>query len=108
MAGVGTTLVEAMFLGMDAVGVEYEQKFVVQANKNIKHIKKLFPDKKLGRTVCIKGDARNLSCLDATPNHTYIVASFDRFKPTLNILSKHVNHIAEKVFLLKFSKLGGI
>jgi len=38
MAGIGTTLVEAMLLGMDAVGVEYEKKFVDQANKNIEHI----------------------------------------------------------------------
>jgi len=34
MAGVRTTLIEAVLLGMDAVGVEYERKFVDQANKN--------------------------------------------------------------------------
>jgi len=33
MAGIGTTLVEAMLLGMNAVGVEYERKFVKQANE---------------------------------------------------------------------------
>ena len=64
MAGVGTTLVEAMLLGMDAVGVEFEKKFVDQANKNIEHIRKLFPNRKLGNVVCIKGDARDLSCLN--------------------------------------------
>jgi DNA modification methylase len=64
MAGVGTTLVEAMLLGMDAVGVEYEKKFVDQANKNIEHLKKVFPNKKLGKAICIQGDARDLSCLN--------------------------------------------
>ena len=64
MAGVGTTLVEAMLLGMNAVGVEYEKKFVDQANKNIEHVKKIFPNKNLGRAVCIQGDARDLSCLN--------------------------------------------
>jgi len=65
MAGIGTTLVEAMLLGMDAVGVEYEKKFVDQANRNIEHLKKLFPNKKLGNAICIEGDARDLSCLNS-------------------------------------------
>ena len=65
MAGVGTTLVEAMLLGMDAVGVEFEKKFVDQANKNISHVAKLFPNRNLSKAVCIKGDARDLSRLNA-------------------------------------------
>jgi tRNA G10 N-methylase Trm11 len=28
MAGIGATLVEAMLLGMNAIGVEYERKFI--------------------------------------------------------------------------------
>lgn len=64
MAGVGTTLVEATFLGMDAVGVEFENKFVDQANKNIEHARRFFPNQNLGRAVCVKGDARDLSCLN--------------------------------------------
>jgi DNA modification methylase len=63
MAGIGTTLIEAMLLGMNAVGVEYEKKFVDQANKNIKHLEKTSRDKKLEKAVCIQGDARDLSCL---------------------------------------------
>lgn len=39
MARIGTILVEAMLLGMDAVGVEYEKNFVDQANKNIEHVR---------------------------------------------------------------------
>ena len=61
MAGIGTTLVEAMLLGMNTVGIEFEKKFVDQANKNIEHVKKLFPNKNLGKAVCIQGDARDLS-----------------------------------------------
>jgi len=64
MAGIGTTLVEATLLGMDAVGIEFEKKFVDQANKNIEHIRRTNPAQKLGKAICIKGDARNLSCLN--------------------------------------------
>lgn len=63
MAGIGTTLVEAMLLGMDAVGVEYEKKFVDRANKNVVHAKELFPKRNLGGAICINGDARDLSFL---------------------------------------------
>lgn len=61
MAGIGTTLIEAMLLGMDAIGIEYEKKFVKQANKNIKHIRRTHSDLKLGKAVCFQGDARKLS-----------------------------------------------
>ena len=63
-AGIGTTLVEAMLLGMDAIGIEYEQRFATQANKNIEHIRKLFQNKNLGKAVRIGGDSRDLSCLN--------------------------------------------
>jgi tRNA G10 N-methylase Trm11 len=61
MAGIGTTLVEAMLLGMDAVGIEYEKQFVDQANKNIWHVRNGVRDRKLGDAVCVHGDARRLS-----------------------------------------------
>lgn len=63
MAGVGTTLVEAMLLGMNAVGVEYERKFVDQTNRNMDHVRKIFPNENLGKAICFKGDARDLSFL---------------------------------------------
>ena len=63
MAGVGTTLIEAMLLGMDTVGVEFEEKFVNEANKNIEHAEELFHGRNLGQATCIKGDARELSSL---------------------------------------------
>jgi tRNA G10 N-methylase Trm11 len=64
MAGIGTTLVEAMLLGMDAVGIEYEKTFVDQAKRNISHVVKSFRNRNLGKAVCIRGDAKNLSCLN--------------------------------------------
>ncbi len=61
MCGIGTTCVEASLLGMESVGIEYEKKFVDQARKNIQHLQKIFPDKKLGRAKIIQGDARQLT-----------------------------------------------
>ena len=63
MAGVGTTMVEAIRLGLDAVGIEYEKKFVKQANANIRHVGKTLSSGCLGKAICIQGDARDLSGL---------------------------------------------
>lgn len=60
MAGIGTTLVEAMFVGLDAIGIEYEKAFMEQANKNIHHTKQTFTNQHLGNANCIQGDAREL------------------------------------------------
>lgn len=64
MAGIGTTLVEAMLLGADAVGIEYEEKFADRANKNVQHVRESFAGVNLGNAVCCQGDARNLWCDD--------------------------------------------
>jgi DNA modification methylase len=61
MCGIGTTCVEASLLGMESFGIEYEQKFVDQARKNIQNLRKLYPNKRLGRATIIRGDARLLS-----------------------------------------------
>ncbi|MGA8856957.1 MAG: DNA methyltransferase [Candidatus Bathyarchaeia archaeon] len=66
MAGIGTTLVEAMLLGMDAIGVEYEKKFADQANSNIQHVEGNFDQSRLGNAVCLHGDARSLEFLNKT------------------------------------------
>ena len=95
MAGVGTTLIEAMLLGMDAVGIEYEQKFVVQVNKNIQHVQKIFKDRKLGKAVCIKGDARNLSCLN-NPKVNSIVFSPPYFDALSTTKASHKSDFALK------------
>jgi len=37
MAGIGSTLIEAMHLGRDAIGVEYEQQWATWARLNLEH-----------------------------------------------------------------------
>jgi DNA modification methylase len=68
MTGIGTTLVEAMLLGMDAVGIEYEKQFADQANSNIKDIERTFDQTRLGSADCFHGDARNLKYADNSFN----------------------------------------
>jgi DNA modification methylase len=68
MAGIGTTLVEAMLLGLNVLGVEYEKAFVERANKNIQHIRKAFGKIRLGNAICNQGDARNLNYEDDSFN----------------------------------------
>lgn len=70
MAGIGTTLVEAILLGMDAIGIDLEKKFVDRANENIQRIHADFPDRKLGHAKCLQGDARSLAKLDVN-NKTF-------------------------------------
>jgi tRNA G10 N-methylase Trm11 len=74
MTGVGTTLVESALLGMDAIGIELERKFVNQANENIRHVRKDFADRKLGNAKCMQGDARFLSKYNLG-NFSFIVMS---------------------------------
>ena len=77
MAGIGTTLVEAILLGMDAVGVELERKFVNQANENIRYIRKDFADQNpnLGHAKCLYGDARFLCKLELDKTFSSIIFS---------------------------------
>jgi DNA modification methylase len=60
MCGVGTTNVEASLLGIKNWGMDYEQKYVNRAKANIKALGEKFPNKKLGKSTIIKGDARHL------------------------------------------------
>jgi tRNA G10 N-methylase Trm11 len=57
MVGIGTTCVEASLLGMESYGVDYEEKFVLVARKNLKALK----GRNLGRATVVRGDARFLS-----------------------------------------------
>lgn len=69
MSGIGTTLVEAMLLGLDSKGLELEQNFVRQANTNIQKIKKEFKGlKTIGEANCILGDARRMMFKDNSFN----------------------------------------
>jgi DNA modification methylase len=61
MAGIGTTIIEGMILGRNVIGIEYEQKFVDMAQKNIDKTKancSFFKGVGIGKI--IKGDSREL------------------------------------------------
>lgn len=58
MMGIGTTLVEAVLLGRNTVGVEYEQKFFDLAKRNLEGLKVFKPK---GQWQIFKGDSRKLA-----------------------------------------------
>ena len=60
MCGIGTTLVEAVHAGRDAVGVEYESRWADIADANITHAHHLGGT---GRGAVIRGDATKLTSL---------------------------------------------
>ncbi|MEY9858566.1 modification methylase [Catenulispora sp. GAS73] len=57
MCGIGTTLVEAIHLGRDAIGVEYEQRWANLALANIDHAA---DQGATGGATAIRGDARHI------------------------------------------------
>jgi hypothetical protein len=57
MAGIGSTLIEAMHLGRDAIGVEYEQQWATLARLNLEHATS---QGATGHGEVICGDARHL------------------------------------------------
>lgn len=70
MAGIGSTIVEGMILGRNVIGIEYEQKFVDMAQKNIEktNLSMKFLNS-LGKGIIIKGDSRELcKLLSEQPN----------------------------------------
>ncbi len=60
MCGIGTTLVEAVHLGRDAVGVEYEPAWAQLARRNLHHGR---AQGATGRGRVIQGDARQIDSL---------------------------------------------
>ena len=60
MCGIGTTLVEAIHLGRDAIGVEYEPRWARIAAANITHARR---HGAAGQAEVIRGDARQLPAL---------------------------------------------
>ena len=60
MCGIGTTLVEAVHAGRDAVGVEYEQRWANLAARNIAHAADRGAS---GRATVVHGDARAIGRL---------------------------------------------
>jgi modification methylase len=60
MCGIGTTLVEAIHLGRDAIGVEYEPRWAHIAAANITHARRQGAS---GEAEVTRGDARQLPAL---------------------------------------------
>ena len=52
MCGIGTTIIEGMLLGRNVIGIEYEQKFVDLAKKNIE--KTLVKKREKNITICYR------------------------------------------------------
>ncbi len=60
MAGIGTTLVEAVHAGRDAIGVEYESRWADIADANLVHA---HAQGATGRGAVVRGDATTLAAL---------------------------------------------
>ncbi len=65
MAGIGTTLLEGMRLFPNSlfIGVELEEKFIKWCNASIKKIERIAKEDwfmKVGKAICVQGDAREL------------------------------------------------
>lgn len=60
MAGIFTTGIEGSLLGRNVIGIEYEQKFVDLAQKNIEQTNKQMGFMKRGKAIILKGDARDI------------------------------------------------
>ena len=60
MCGIGTTLIEAIHLGRDAIGIEYEPRWAHLAVAGIRHAER---DGAAGSAEVIRGDARDLTAL---------------------------------------------
>lgn len=58
MCGIGTTLVEAVHLGRDAIGMEYEAHFAQMAAGNLRHARS---QGATGTGQVVRGDARNIA-----------------------------------------------
>jgi DNA modification methylase len=59
MAGIGTTVIEAVRAGRNAIGIEYEDRFVRLCNKNLRFTK-TERNNHTGKGIFIKGDSRQL------------------------------------------------
>lgn len=59
MTGIGTTVIEAVKLGRNAVGVEYEKKFMNLCNKNLRLTREKM-NNSIGKGMFIQGDSRDL------------------------------------------------
>jgi modification methylase len=68
MCGIGTTLVEAIHLGRDALGVELERRWATLATANLAHARE---QGATGRAAVLEGDARQLPRLLTRAHRTW-------------------------------------
>ncbi|MBB4738325.1 DNA modification methylase [Actinoplanes octamycinicus] len=83
MCGIGTTLVEAVHAGRDAVGVEYESRWSDIADANIKHA---HAQGATGRAGVIRGDATSILSLvpAALTGQVALVVTSPPYGPTVH------------------------
>jgi hypothetical protein len=83
MCGIGTTLVEAIHTGRDAIGVEYESKWSDIADANIKHA---HTQGATGRGAVIRGDSTGILSLvpAALAGQVALVVTSPPYGPTVH------------------------
>ncbi|MGY4900334.1 TRM11 family SAM-dependent methyltransferase [Micromonospora aurantiaca (nom. illeg.)] len=83
MCGIGTTLVEAIHAGRDAIGVEYESRWSDIADANIKHA---HTQGATGRAGVIRGDATSILSLvpAALTGQIALVVTSPPYGPTVH------------------------
>jgi modification methylase len=83
MAGIGTTLVEAVYAGRDAIGVEYEPRWSDIADANLAHA---HTHGATGHGAVIRGDATILDALLPTALHgtVALVVTSPPYGPTVH------------------------
>lgn len=83
MCGIGTTLVEAIHAGRDAIGVEYESRWSDIADANIKHA---HTHGATGRAGVIRGDSTNILSLvpAALAGQVALVVTSPPYGPTVH------------------------
>ncbi|MEV6523138.1 DNA methyltransferase [Longispora sp. NPDC051575] len=83
MCGIGTTLVEAMHLGRDAIGVEYEAQWAAIADLNVRHTQQ---SGATGRGMVARGDGTQLTGI--LPRHLHgqvsLVVTSPPYGPTVH------------------------
>ena len=83
MCGIGTTLVEAVHLGRDGLGVEYEDRWAKVAAANIAHARR---QGAAGTAEVIRGDARQLPALlpPGTAGRAALVVTSPPYGPSVH------------------------
>jgi modification methylase len=83
MCGIGTTLVEAVHLGRDSLGIEYEERWASVAAANVAHARR---NGATGTAEVIRGDARQLPALlpPGTAGRAALVVTSPPYGPSVH------------------------